>query len=75
MFIEFVPNRGAAPTVLLRESYRGEAGKAQKRMIANLTKAPAALIAGISGLLKGGRVAGSDPRRARSWQPARPIPS
>lgn len=56
MFIESVPNRGAAPTVLLRESYRDEAGKAQKRTLANLTKAPAALIAGITGLLKGGTV-------------------
>ena len=59
MFIESVPNRGAAPTVLLRESYRDEAGKAQKRTIANLTKAPAALIAGIRGLLKGGTVIGA----------------
>ncbi len=28
MFIETVPNRGSPPAVLLRESYRDEAGKA-----------------------------------------------
>jgi hypothetical protein len=50
MFIETVPNRGASPpAVLLRESYRDEAGKAQKRTLANLSKAPAALIAGMKG--------------------------
>jgi hypothetical protein len=59
MFIESVPNRGALPTVLLRESFRDEAGKAQKRTLANLTKAPASLIAGIKGLLKGGTVIGA----------------
>src|ERR1700726_4909 len=54
MFIETVPNRGSPPAILLRESYRDEAGKAQKRTLANLSKLPASLIAGLKGLLKGG---------------------
>src|ERR1700684_343014 len=54
MFIETVPNRTSPPAILLRESYRDEAGKAQKRTLANLSKLPASLIAGLRGLLKGG---------------------
>ena len=54
MFIETVPNRTSPPAILLRESYRDEAGKAQKRTLANLSKLPASLIAGLKGLLKGG---------------------
>src|ERR1700692_869231 len=37
MFIETVPNRTSPPAILLRESYRDEAGKAQKRTPANLS--------------------------------------
>jgi hypothetical protein len=59
MFIETVPNRGSPPAVLLRESYRDEAGKAQKRTLANLSRLPAPLIAGLKGLLKGGVVIGT----------------
>src|SRR6201998_2907729 len=54
MFIETVPNRTSPPAILLRESYRDGAGKAQKRTLANLSKLPASLIAGLKGLLKGG---------------------
>src|SRR6202453_3538970 len=54
MFIETVPNRTSPPAILLRESYRDEAGKSQKRTLANLSKLPASLIAGLKGLLKGG---------------------
>src|ERR1700733_7734122 len=54
MFIETVPNRTSPPAILLRESYRDEAGKAQKRTLTNLSKLPASLIAGLKGLLKGG---------------------
>src|SRR6202167_2259963 len=54
MFIETVPNRTSPPAILLRESYRDESGKAQKRTLANLSKLPASLIAGLKGLLKGG---------------------
>ena len=59
MFIETVPNRDSPPAILLRESYRDEAGKSQKRTLANLSKLPAALIAGLKGLLKGGTVIGA----------------
>jgi len=59
MFIETVPNRDSPPAVLLRESYRDEAGKSQKRTLANLSKLPASLIAGLKGLLKGGTVIGA----------------
>jgi transposase len=59
MFIETVPNRNSPPAILLRESYRDEAGKSQKRTLANLSKLPASLIAGLKGLLKGGTVIGT----------------
>ena len=58
MFIETVPNRNSPPAVLLRESFRDETGKAQKRTLANLSNLPPDLIAGIKGLLKGGVVLG-----------------
>jgi hypothetical protein len=58
MFIETVPNRNSPPAVLLRESFRDENGKAQKRTVANLSQLPAYLIAGLKGLLKGGVVLG-----------------
>jgi len=38
MFIETVPNRDSPPAVLLRESYRDEQGRSQKRTLANLSK-------------------------------------
>ena len=56
MFIETIPNRTSPPAILLRESYRDEAGKPCKRTLANLSKLPAAVIEGIRGLLKGGMV-------------------
>lgn len=59
MFIETVPNRQSPPAVLLRESYRDEHGKAQKRTLANLSKLPAAVIDGLKALLKGGQVIGT----------------
>jgi hypothetical protein len=62
MFIETVPNRTSPPAVLLRESYRDEQGRAQKRTLANLSKLPGSVIEGLKALLKGGTVigAGSD---------------
>ncbi len=60
MFIEAVPNRNSPPAVLLRESYRDENGKSQKRTLANLSKLPAAMIAGLKALLAGGTVVGQD---------------
>jgi len=45
--------------VLLRESYRDKQGRAQKRMLANLSKLPAEVIDGLRALLKGGAVIGT----------------
>jgi hypothetical protein len=59
MSVETVPNWDSPPAILLRKSYRDEAGKSQKRTLANLSKLPASLIAGLKGLLKGGTVIGA----------------
>jgi transposase len=61
MFIEAVPNRGSPPAVLLRESYRDEQGRAQKRTLANLSKLPRDIIDGLKALLAGGTVIGTGP--------------
>lgn len=61
MFIERVPNRNSPPAVLLRESYRDEQGRAQKRTLANLTKLPGDVIAALRAFLKGGTVIGTGP--------------
>jgi hypothetical protein len=61
MFVETVPNRTSPPAVLLRESYRDEEGRAQKRTLANLSKLPGDLIDGLKALLKGGTVIGTGP--------------
>ena len=57
MFIDTIPNRKSPPAVLLRESYR-EGGRVKKRTLANLSKLPQALTAGIAALLDGGKVSG-----------------
>ena len=59
MFIETVPNRTSPPAVLLRESYRDEQDRAQKRTLANLSKLPGDVIDGLRVLLKGGTVIGT----------------
>src|SRR6201993_573530 len=59
MFIETVPNRDSPPAVLLRESYRDEHGRSQKRTLANLSKLPRDVIDGLKVLLKGGTVIGT----------------
>jgi hypothetical protein len=59
MFIETVPNRTSPPAVLLRESFRDEQGRAQKRTLANLSKLPDDVIDGLRALLKGGTVIGT----------------
>lgn len=61
MFIETVPNRDSPPAVLLRESYRDEHGRSQKRTLANLSKLPRDVIEGLKALLKGGTVIGTGP--------------
>ncbi len=65
MFIETVPNRGSPPAVLLRESYRDEQGRAQKRTLANLSKLPGDVVDGLRALLKGGTVLGTGPGELR----------
>jgi transposase len=52
MHIHVVPNRGSAPTVLLRESYR-EGSKVLKRTLANLSSLSAAQIQAIRATLGG----------------------
>jgi hypothetical protein len=61
MFIETVPNRTSPPAVLLRESFRDDQGRSQKRTLANLSKLPGAVVEGLKSLLKGGIVIGTDP--------------
>jgi hypothetical protein len=62
MFIDIVPNRGSPPAVLLRESYRDENGRPQKRTLANLSKLPSRVIEALKVLLKGGTLSGAEPR-------------
>jgi hypothetical protein len=52
MHIHIVPNRGSAPTVLLRESYR-EGSKVCKRTLANLSGLAASQIESIRAALRG----------------------
>ena len=52
MHIHIVPNRGAAPTVLLRESFR-EGASVRKRTLANLSSLPMAQIEAIRSVLLG----------------------
>lgn len=59
MFIDLVPNRGSPPAVLLRESYRDENGRSQKRTLANLSKLPVDVIEVLKAILKGGTVIGT----------------
>jgi transposase len=61
MFIETIPNRGSPPAVLLRESYRDEQGRSQKRSLANLSKLPEDVVDGLKALLRGGTVIGTGP--------------
>jgi len=52
MHVHIVPNRGAAPTVLLRESFR-EGAKVGKRTLANLSALSAAQVEAIRAALRG----------------------
>lgn len=52
MYIETVPNRGSAPTILLRESFRDGAA-VRKKTLANLTPLPAEAIEALRLILKG----------------------
>jgi hypothetical protein len=62
MFIDIVPNRDSPPAVLLREAYRDENGRPQKRTLANLSKLPGGVIEALKVLLKGGSLGGTEPR-------------
>jgi len=53
MYIDIVPNRSSPPAILLRESFRQD-GKVRKRTLANLSKLPSEIVAGLRVLLKGG---------------------
>lgn len=59
MFIETVPNRASPAAVLLRESYRDENGRTQKRTLANLSKLPGDVVAALKAILKGGTLIGA----------------
>lgn len=52
MHIDIVPNRGSAPAVLLRESFR-EGRKVRKRTLANLGKLPMPQVEAIRAILRG----------------------
>jgi transposase len=52
MHIEWVPNRGSRPTILLRETWR-EGKEVRKRTLANLTHWPGEKIDGLRRLLRG----------------------
>ena len=52
MHIHIIPNRGASPTVLLRESYR-DGRRVKKRTLANLSSLPPAQVETIRAALRG----------------------
>jgi hypothetical protein len=65
MFIETVPNRDSPPAVLLRESYRDEEGRSQKRTLSNLSKLPRDVVEALEALLEGATVIGAGPDELR----------
>ena len=48
--------------MLLREAYRDENGRPQKRTLANLSKLPGEVVEALKALLKGGSLSGTEPR-------------
>ena len=52
MYVTAVPNRGATPTILLRESYR-ENGSVKNRTLANLSKLPPNAVEAVKRILRG----------------------
>ena len=71
MFIETIPNRGSPPAVLLRESYRDENGRPQKRTLANLSKVPEEVVGLLKAALKGGTLLST---KAEDLQVERSLP-
>lgn len=57
--------------MLLRESYRDEKGRAQKRTLANLSKLPADVIEMLKVLLKGGTLIEAKPQEVSIEPPER----
>jgi hypothetical protein len=55
MFVTTVPNRGSAPAVLVRESYR-EDGKVKSRTLANLSAWPAEKVETPRAVLRGDKL-------------------
>lgn len=53
--VDIIPNRNSPPAVLLREAWR-EGTRIRRKTLANLSKAPPELVAGIRAMLKGGVV-------------------
>jgi len=68
MHVDVVPNRGSAPAILLRESYR-EGTKVRKRTLANLSSLPRQQVDALRRLLKGEALvaAGDLFEITRSW--------
>jgi hypothetical protein len=56
MYVATIPNRGAPPAILLRESYR-EAGKTKNRTLANLSDWPSERIELFRAVLRGDKLA------------------
>ncbi len=59
MHIHIIPNRGAPPAVLLRESYR-QGDRVRKRTLANLSSLPMDQVEAIRRVLKGERLVSSE---------------
>jgi len=59
MYVDVVPNRGSAPAILIRESFR-ENGKVRKRTVGNLSSLPMHQVDSLRMLLKGKLLAPAD---------------
>src|ERR1700726_5008895 len=55
MYVAVIPNRGAPPAILLRESYR-QAGKTKNRTLTNLSRWPAERIEQLRAVLRGDKL-------------------
>lgn len=60
MYIDIVPNRSSPPAVLLRESYRDEEGKPQKRTLGNLSALPDDAVRVLRRVLRGETLLSAD---------------
>ena len=55
VYVENIPNRNSPPAILIREAWR-EGKRIRRRTLANISKLPPPVVAGIRALLKGGVV-------------------